>query len=176
MPASRGLVKTKALCSINSAILLAVLPLHSGDAATTPSKISAFAGEYKGTINAGGPYTGRTTGRFKVSKRKEIGALKLESVFSGSVVVGTSSEEFSIRGKKLIYRLAAMSNGTSAAGGGVGRVRFFRRTIRCTSTGDYAGETFVQKCTIRKTRNGLEITNHLFGSAGLLILYKLKGK
>lgn len=143
-------------------------------AAKEPSKISAYAGNYNGTVSLTGSglaYVGTTDGKFSASKKKKNGALNLTSFISSGSDSGVLTESFNFRNRTLFYTFNLAGNG----GSGVGTVNVAKNVISYSVNFSLFSLTYTVQGTIRRTKRGLQISEILSASSGSAqINYTLK--
>lgn len=151
--------------------------LVSVSVAAEDSSLSGFAGKYKGTINFGGVATGSATGNVKASRIKENGVIKCKSQIASGGQLVVITEKFSIRGKRLKYQFVA-SGGFTQQGGGSGRAKVFKNSIKMRGNVAIGGQPYALSSTVTRRNNGekLGISTSLVGSGGALITYNFKKK
>jgi hypothetical protein len=131
-----------------------------GFAATKPSKLSEYAGNYQGTgILSGGSTTvvGTTQGSFTASKKRETGSLSLSSLFNVSGALTPISETYTIRKHTLSYLLVASGSAVT----GSGRVNVSKKRISYSALIPVPGSTYVLSGTMTLNKRRLTIIETL---------------
>jgi hypothetical protein len=163
---------------ISSGILglaLSFAMVHGGLAAKAPSKLSAFAGKYTGTVSYAGVVPGTTTGTFTASKKKDVGALNLTSAINVSGTIYTLVETFRINKRTLNYTFSILSTGAT----GAGSAAVGKKSISYSASAVIEGDAYTISGTISMSgKRGLVISEILNGSTSFPITYTLtrKGK
>ncbi len=143
-------------------------------AAKEPSKISAYAGNYNGTvtlIGSGLAYGGTANGKFAASKKKKNGSLSLTSFISSGSDSGVLAENFTVRNRTLFYTFNLAGN----SGSGVGTVNVSKNVISYLVNFSFLSQTYTVQGTIRQNKRGLQISEILSATSGSAqITYSLK--
>ncbi|MDD5200037.1 MAG: hypothetical protein PHC88_09560 [Terrimicrobiaceae bacterium] len=162
----------KQIGALSLAFFLAASGL--GLAASQPSKLSGFVGNYRGSIliSAGGTsIVGTTQGAVSASKKKEKGSINLTSVISSGGSSAAWAEDYTIRTRRFAYLLN--SAGTIGTGGGSAGVH--KTLIKFTGAFSAGGTSFSLTATVQKNKRKLRITETLFGgSTAISVVYNLR--
>jgi hypothetical protein len=166
---------TRAGLSLAMAGAVALFTSGAIGATDDASKISEFAGKYRGTAsltqNSVPPASGSAIGNFRASKKKENGTLLIASVLSNGSTPVALQESYNFNGRSFTYTLSAA--GSSASG--FGRANVSKRKISYFATIPIGSSTATVAGTIRRTSKRLLVTEQLnTGLTNATFVYNLK--
>lgn len=163
---------------ISSGVLglaLSFAMVHGSLAEKKPSKLSAFAGKYSGTVLYAGAVPGTTTGTFSASKKKDVGTLTLTSTINAAGTLYALVETYQINKRSVNYSLVV----GPSSGAGTGTANIGKSSITYSAIIVVSGSSYAVSGTISKSgKRGLKVSEILSGPTSFPISYTLtrKGK